>query len=157
LIARTKDLHDGSTPSGNAVAVTAMLRLAKLLDRRDFAAKAEETLKGYSATMAEYPAAAGQMLIALDFHLGPATEVAVLGKSGDSETDRALRAIRQAFRPNQVVAFHDPSSGNPPELIPFLKDKPSVDWKVTVYVCENYSYRAPLVGVDAVEQGFQQS
>ena len=63
LIARTKDLHDGSTPSGNAVAVTVLLRLAKLLDRRDFAAKAEETLRGYREMMAEHPAASGQMLI----------------------------------------------------------------------------------------------
>jgi uncharacterized protein YyaL (SSP411 family) len=154
LIARTKDLHDGSTPSGNAVAVTALLRLAKLLDRRDFAAKAEETLRGYRSTMAEHPAAAGQMLIALDFHLGPATEVAVIGKSGDTETNRALRAIRQAFRPNQVLAFHDSAGGNPNEIIPLLKDKPTVDGKVTVYVCENYSCRTPLVGADPVEQSF---
>jgi hypothetical protein len=154
LIARTKDLHDGSTPSGNAVAVTALLRLAKLLDRRDFATKAEETLRGYRATMAEHPAAAGQMLIALDFHLGPTTEVAVIGKSGDSETERVLKAIHQAFRPNQVVAFHDPTKGNPPGLVPFLKDKPQIVGKVTVYVCENYSCRAPLVGVDAVESEF---
>jgi len=154
LIARTKDLHDGSTPSGNAVAVTALLRLAKLLDRRDFAAKAEETLRGYKSTMAEHPAAAGQMLIALDFHLGPTTEVAVIGKRGDPETERVLKAIHQAFRPNQVVAFHDPTKGNPPGLVPLLKDKPQIDGKVTAYVCENYTCRAPLVGSETIERAF---
>ena len=98
LIARTKDLHDGSTPSGNAVAATVLLRLAKLLDRRDYAAKAEETLRGYQQTMAEHPAAAGQMLAALDFYLGPTTEVAVIGRADDPDTRRALAAIRRAFR-----------------------------------------------------------
>jgi uncharacterized protein YyaL (SSP411 family) len=39
LIARTKDLHDGSTPSGNAMAVTALLRLAALTGRRDLDAR----------------------------------------------------------------------------------------------------------------------
>jgi uncharacterized protein len=154
LIARTKDLHDGSTPSGNAVAVTVLFRLAKLLDRRDFAAKAEETLRGYRATMAEHPAAAGQMLIALDFHLGPATEIAVIGKTGDPETVRALTAIRRAFRPNQVVAFHDPITGSPPDLFPLLKDKPMLGGAVTVYVCENFACQTPLVGADAIERAF---
>jgi uncharacterized protein YyaL (SSP411 family) len=154
LIARTKDLHDGSTPSGNAVAVTVLLRLAKLLDRRDFAAKAEETLRGYRETMAEYPAAAGQMLIALDCYLGPTQEIAVIGKSGDPETLRALAAVRRAFRPNQVVAFHDPASGAPPDFIPLLKDKREVDGKVTVHICENLACKAPLVGAEAVEQVF---
>src|SRR5262249_15627088 len=106
LIARTKDLHDGSTPSGNAMAVTVLLPLAKLLDRCDFAAKAEETLRGYRAMMAEHPAAAGQMLVALDFSLGPVEEVAVIGKESDGETRTALAAIRRAFQPNRVVAFH---------------------------------------------------
>jgi uncharacterized protein YyaL (SSP411 family) len=154
LIARTKDVHDGSTPSGNAVAVMALLRLAKLLDRRDFAAKAEQTLRGYRETMAEHPAAAGQMLIALDFHLGPATEVAVIGRTGDEEAKRALATIRGAFRPNQVVAFHDPATGKPPDLIPLLKDKPAVGGAVTVYVCENFACKAPLVGAEAVEKAF---
>jgi uncharacterized protein YyaL (SSP411 family) len=154
LIARTKDLHDGSTPSGNAVAVTVLLRLAKLLDRRDFAAKAEETLRGYRETMAEHPAAAGQMLMALDFHLGPTQEVAVIGKSSNPETWRAVAAIRRAFRPNQVVAYHDPNTGPPPDFIPLLKDRPAVDGKVTVYVCENFTCKAPLVGAEAVERHF---
>jgi uncharacterized protein YyaL (SSP411 family) len=154
LIARTKDLHDGSTPSGNSVAVMVLLRLARLLDRRDFAAKAEETLRAYRETMANHPAAAGQMLVALDFFLGPTQEVAVVGSLDDSDTRYALGVIRKAFRPDQVVAFHDPATGAPPEFIPLLKDKPMVDGKVTVYVCENFACRAPLVGAEAVEKHF---
>jgi uncharacterized protein YyaL (SSP411 family) len=156
LIARTKDVHDGSTPSGNAVAVMALLRLAKLLDRRDFAAKAEETLRGYRETMAEHPAAAGQMLIALDFYLGPATEVAVVGRTSEPDTTRAVHAICRAFRPNQVLAFHDLNARNSPDLIPLLKDKPAVGGAVTVYVCENFACQAPLVGAEAVEKAFAQ-
>ena len=41
LIARTKDPHDNATPSGNAMAVTALLRLAKLTGRSDLQDKAE--------------------------------------------------------------------------------------------------------------------
>jgi uncharacterized protein len=152
LIARTKDLHDGSTPSGNAVAVTALLRLGKLMDRKDYLAKAEQTLRGYRSTMEEHPAAAGQMLIALDFYLGPTNEVVAIGKHGDSETARVLKAIHTAFRPDQVVAFHDPANGSPPTIIPLLKDKPAVGGKVTVYICENFACSAPLVGADAVEK-----
>ena len=79
LIARTKDLHDGSTPSGNAMAVTALLRLAALTGRPDFAGPAERALRGYRETMAEHPAASGQMLVALDFYLGPVQQIAIVG------------------------------------------------------------------------------
>ena len=41
LIARTKELTDSSTPSGNALAATALLRLGKLLGRSDYLDAAE--------------------------------------------------------------------------------------------------------------------
>jgi hypothetical protein len=93
LIARTKDLHDGSVPSGNAVAVTALLRLAALTGRDDYRRHAEKTLRTYHTLMADHPSAAGQMLAALDFHLGPVDEVAVVGPAGP-DVDRVLRAVR---------------------------------------------------------------
>src|SRR5207244_9426528 len=102
LIARTKDLHDGSTPSGNAVAVSVLLRLAKLCGRPDFAKKAEETLRGFASTMAEHPAASGQMLAALDFYLGPVQEVAVIGRRSESDTRFVLNAMQGSFHPNRV-------------------------------------------------------
>src|SRR5207237_2779821 len=45
LIARAKDLNDSSVPSGNAMAVTGLLRLGKLTGRKDFLDKAEATLR----------------------------------------------------------------------------------------------------------------
>jgi uncharacterized protein YyaL (SSP411 family) len=149
LIARTKDLHDGSTPSGNAMAVTVLLRLAKLCGHRDFADRAEQTLRGFQALMADHPAASGQMLIALDFFLGPVEETAVIGKMSDSDTRFVLNAIRLTFRPNRVLAFHDPTTGEPPDFIPLLKDRPWVEGRVTTYVCENFVCKAPLVGAEA--------
>src|SRR5207248_2441544 len=100
-------------------------------------------------TMAEHPAACGQMLVALDFHLGPVQEIAVIGKHSDPETQKVLAAIRGGFRPNAVLAFHDPASGDPPDFIPLLKDRPMVGGAVTTYVCENFVCGVPLVGADA--------
>ena len=55
LIARTKDLHDGSMPSGNAMAVTALLRLAALTGRRDFRDGRRADAEAYRGLMAEQP------------------------------------------------------------------------------------------------------
>ena len=57
--------------------------------------------------MQQSPMAAGQMLLALDFHLGPVEEVAVVGQGGSEEVRRVVRAAREPFRPNRVLAFRD--------------------------------------------------
>jgi uncharacterized protein len=155
LIARTKDLHDGSTPSGNAMAVTALLRLAALTGRRDLAEPAERALRGYRDTMAEHPAASGQMLVALDFYLGPVQQIAIVGNAQVDDTRRARAAIHRAFGPKRVIAFHDPAGGAPPaELASMFAGKEAVGGAVTVYVCENFACQTPLVGAEAVEKAF---
>ncbi|HEX5272215.1 MAG TPA: thioredoxin domain-containing protein, partial [Gemmataceae bacterium] len=85
LIARTKDPHDNATPSGNAMAVTGLLRLAKLTGRADLREKAERTLRLFRGVMEESVMAAAQMLIAYDFDLGPVKEVAVVGDPAGDE------------------------------------------------------------------------
>lgn len=150
LLARTKDLHDGSVPSGNAMAVSALLRLAALTGRTDFRAQAERGLRAYRDLMADHPSAAGQMLNALDFQLGPVDEIALLGKVGDAETQRAIRAVRSKFAPNRVVAFHDPAAGHPPPELALLTGKSNLA-SVTMYVCRNFACEAPIVGAEAIE------
>jgi uncharacterized protein YyaL (SSP411 family) len=151
LIARTKDRHDGSTPSGNAMAVTALLRLARLTDRRDLEEVAVGTLKLFRGTMAEQPTAAGQFLIALDFHLGPVQELAIIGDPANDEVRRVLRTVRGGFRPDQVVALRRPDEE---PAVPLLRDRPALG-AVTTYVCQGYVCQAPIVGVEGVESALR--
>ncbi len=156
LIARTKEMHDGSTPSGNAMAVTVLLRLAALTGRRDLAEPAERALRDARETMAEHPAASGQMLLALDFYLGPVQQIAIVGDASADDTRSAIAAVHRAFGARRVVAFHDPATSTPPaELAALFAGKEAVGGAVTVYVCENFACQAPLVGAEAVEKHFQ--
>jgi uncharacterized protein YyaL (SSP411 family) len=148
LITRTKDSYDGSTPSGNAMTATALLQLASLVDRRNLQDIAEKTLRQFAGLMRESPAGSGQMLLALDFHLGPVKEIAVVGERGTEPVKHVLRAIRGRFRPNIVVAVADPSDQQPAaNAIPLLRDRQALG-DVTTYVCENFTCKAPAIGVD---------
>ena len=114
----------------------------------------------------ERPFATAQMLIALDFYLGPVRAFAVVGDPATEDTRRVLRAINGGFRPNKVVALRPPGGArtgrgddSPPsvvgevreDLLPVLAGKAAVGGEVTTYVCENFACQAPLVGPEAVE------
>jgi uncharacterized protein YyaL (SSP411 family) len=147
LIARNKDPHDNAIPSGNAMAVTALQRLAKLTGRTELADKAEQTLRLYRGLLSEHPLSAAQMLIALDFHLGPVDEVAVVGDA--AATKPILRVLGTTFAPHRVTAFK-PATGSPEAdtAIPLLKGKAAVDGQPTTYICRDFACQAPLVGLD---------
>jgi len=152
LIARTKDPHDNATPSANAVAVTGLLRLAKLTGRNDWRDMAETTMKLYRGLMASSPAAAGQMLIALDFHLGPVLEFAIVGPPDAEETRSVLRRIRGEFRPGKVVALKgiQENDAKGSEAVALLAGKTGQDG-VTVFICRDFACQTPVVGAKALD------
>ncbi len=154
LIARGKDPHDNATPSGNAMAVTALLRLVKLTGRDDFWEKAEMTLGLYRELMAGHPSAAGQMLLALDFSLGPVDEIAIVGARDEEDAHRAIRAVRKGYRPKQVVAFKDSARIDEDEQIALLANKKGGTGVVT-YICRDFTCAAPLLGGASVEEALK--
>jgi uncharacterized protein YyaL (SSP411 family) len=152
LIALTKDPQDSSIPSGNSMAVTALLRLARITGRSDFHDKAERTLALYRGLMEAAPQAVAQMLMALDFYLGPIQEFAVMGQADSQETRQVLQMLRRPFRPNQVLTH---ASAKAPDtvvkLIPLLAGK-DCHGQVTTYICQNFTCREPIVGADALQR-----
>jgi uncharacterized protein YyaL (SSP411 family) len=150
LIARNKDPQDNAIPSGNSMAATALLHLAALTGRDDLRQKAEATLRAFHRLMAEHPIAAGQMLTALDFNLGPVQEFAVVGDPSAADTQRVLRAIRGGFRPNKVVALKPAGATAGERVLPLLAGK-NGDGAVTTYICQNFACQAPLAGPAALE------
>jgi uncharacterized protein YyaL (SSP411 family) len=150
LIARTKDSHDNATPSGNAVAVLGLLRLTKLTGNAEYRDKAETTLRRFGGILNSHPTAVAQMLIALDFWLGPVEEVAIVGEPTAADTSRVLRAAWSDFQPRRVLALK-PASGDTAKLeatIPLVAGKKS-EGAVTTYICRDFACQAPVVGPEA--------
>jgi uncharacterized protein YyaL (SSP411 family) len=110
LIARAKETYDGSTPSGNAMAVTGLLKLSRLTGRDDLRRQGEAALQAAGELMHKAPGGAAQMLTALDFYLGPVTEIVVIGKRDAEDTRQVLATIQSSHLPNRIVVFHDPTA-----------------------------------------------
>ncbi|HVW00863.1 MAG TPA: thioredoxin domain-containing protein [Planctomycetaceae bacterium] len=158
LIARPKDLQDNATPSGNSMAAYALLRLGTLCSRNDFQDVAVETLQLIAPLAARYATAAGQALLAVDFLVGPAIEVAVVDGNNLDENAEVLRILRQPFRPNQVLARRfsgDSDESLSPALQPLLKGRIARDGATTVYICRQGTCGLPIRGPAALKQALE--
>jgi uncharacterized protein len=156
LITRTKELTDSSTPSGNALAATALLRLGKLTGRRDYLDAAEATLTAAVPLLERAPLAAGQMLLALDLYLGPTFELVIVGDAGSDDFSAAAAAIRRRYLPRSVLAvrLHDPANKvahRSAQLADLFAGKTTTTGEPVLYICQNFACQAPAVGLAAIE------
>ncbi len=150
LVARPRDVQDSSTPSGTAMAVTVLLKLARLCGRDDYRSAAERTLKTFVHLMNEHPTATGQMLLALDFHVGPTPELAIVGDRRAAPTRQVLADLRRRFWPNKVVALRsDPDAGSPCLAGLFAGKRPGTPLP-TLYTCEHFTCEEPVHGPAAI-------
>jgi uncharacterized protein len=149
LITRTKDMQDGSVPSGNATAALAMIKLARLTDRQDLLEKAERTVNMHYSQMDENPMSATQMLIAQNLLLGPTEEIVIVGEPNSEEVKQVVRKARSRFSPHCMIAVQCKKD----DSLALFKDRVSIDGKVTVYYCKDRTCSSPWVGVSAVLQG----
>ncbi|MEW6352570.1 MAG: thioredoxin domain-containing protein [Thermodesulfobacteriota bacterium] len=145
LLARKKEIYDGATPSGNSVAALNLLRLARITADPDLEHRAARISGAFAGSIREFPTGYTQMLIALEFALGPSREVVVVGNPEADPTGRMLSALREAFLPNKVVVFKRTDTPDPEliELIPFAANLTPLDGNATAYVCENFTCDLP--------------
>src|SRR5919204_426465 len=91
LLARRKDLEDHPIPAGNSSAAYGPLRLAALTGELEYEQRAVGVLRLLHELAPKHPQAFGHLLQALDFHLMPTREVALVG--GDwSAFERVVRS-----------------------------------------------------------------
>jgi uncharacterized protein YyaL (SSP411 family) len=149
LIARTKETHDNATPSGNGMAATALLKLARLTGRADLEARAVATLEMMSGQLARVPMACGQSLIALDFLLGPSHELTIAAGNRPDDAQQLLTELSRVYLPNIVVHYRaaDVSDAELPACLQAgLSLKLSRDQQATMFVCQNGTCGEPAVG-----------
>ena len=143
LVTRPRDVYDSAAPSGNSVATDVLLRLALLLDREDYRARAEVVIEELSGGMERLPGGFGRLLAALDFYLSRPREVAIVGDPASPETRALIDAVYARYLPNKVVAGRAPEDEETAGLVPLLAERPTQDGRATAYICEGYACQSP--------------
>ena len=130
LIARPKELFDNPSPSGNSLAVEALIIMARLTGDASFWSAAEGAIRSAGALVERYPSGVGHLLALLASLDRGFQELAVSGPQPEPFTAVAWRR----FRPHLLVALDRDGSGG--GTIPLLADRYQTG-QTQAYLCTN--------------------
>jgi hypothetical protein len=150
LIVRQKDIYDGAIPSGNSVAVLNLFRLARITANSDLEDKANKIMLAFSKDVKSVPSGYTQMMVGLDFGIGPSYEIVIVGNPEAKDTKEMLNFLRKHFVPNKVVLLR-PSDQEEPDIIrlaKFTEYQSSFDGKATAYVWLDYACKMPTTDTE---------
>ena len=150
LILRGREGPDGATPSGNAVAAMALARLSFHEDREDFRNAATHAIRAYGQQISRIPRGFAKTIMAADFLLNGPLELAFVGAPTDPGHGRLLDEVARHFVPYRIIAHGIPDAAEPGH--PLLKSKHLIEGQAALYVCRNYTCRAPLTDPKNVAQ-----
>ena len=150
LVDRPKVLFDGSIPSGNAVAIETLLRLAHLDDDAAMRDTAEKALRLFGTQLEKQPFGTAYLLGVLDDYLRGPTDVVIAGSRSAADTRALVRAAQTVYVPNGTVLVRDPDA--PEDAGPaVLRDKAQVGGRAAAYVCRGFTCSAPVTDPAALE------
>ncbi len=139
LLARRKDLEDSPIPSGGSSAALGLLRLAALTGKHRYEAAGVSQLALLHEIAPRFPGAFAHLLQALDLHLRPTWEVAIVGPPAEREA--LVAVVRSRLRPDVVLTGGD---GSDDAGIALLQGRGLVDGRAAAYVCERFACRSPV-------------
>lgn len=156
LIVRAKKLYGGAIPSGNALSIGNLARLHRMTGDPSHAERAEELVRAFSGEVAAQPSAYPEVLCSLDFLYGPTREIVLSGKKDGDDTMAMIEALRQTFRPNQVVLLRTPENAAAlAKLAPYTETQSSLGGKATAYVCRDFACEAPTTDIGKMLNSLQ--
>jgi uncharacterized protein YyaL (SSP411 family) len=127
-----------------------LLKLAAFTNIGKYRDLAEKALKSIGEAAVRYPTAFARWLSAADFALGNMKQVAVLGDAQEKGFEEMIQVIRNEYRPNFVTtaSIYPPEKNAPPLLF----DRPLVEGKTSVYVCEGFVCKRPVTSEEELKE-----
>ena len=147
MLVRNKDFNDNATPSGNSTAVDVLLKLSKLFGGDGYEKFAVTVLRLIAPQIRRYPQAFGKSLSALEFYLGSAKEIVIVGEKGND----LEKAVWQKYLPLKVVALSDKPETDA-ELMPLFQERKVFENKPTAFVCEMRVCQKPVTTVEQLNE-----
>jgi uncharacterized protein YyaL (SSP411 family) len=119
-----------------------LLRLAALTGERRYEEAATGVFALFAKPAVQHPDAFAHMLRALDFHLSPTREVALVGND--------LGELAEVVRKRPLFHLVLAGGAEGAEQPPLLANRTTVDGKSAAYVCENFTCQLPATEPEAL-------
>ena len=142
LVIRPRDLQDNASPSGNALATYALLKMYAFTADQRFQEIAMSNLGAMQEAISQYPTAFGQWLQAMDYALAKGQEIAIIGNKGAEDTEKLREAVWARYRPYELLAQSNPEQIN--DGAPLLQNRVLIENKASAYVCQHFVCQRPV-------------
>ena len=146
LIARTKNLYDLATPSGNSMAASNLIRLYHYTQNNIYLERALTMMKSSAGIAAENPFGFGQMLNAIYLYLKRPVEVTVILTDDNSNTEHSslVTWLNRQFLPHSINAVVRSSELVKLQNYSYFKGRAAEGEGETAFVCKNFSCSLPI-------------
>ncbi len=143
IILRKKEIHDGATPSGNAVMADNLLYLGICFDNQEWKQRSENMLQSIAKAVIQHPVSFGLWSCLLQKIVFGIHEIVITGAQAESLSKSVLRE----YIPHKVLF----SNNTDIENIPLLKDKYATD-ESYIFVCKDYTCQQPVKTVEEMRE-----
>lgn len=114
VLIREKKTFDSATPSGNSVEILNLIRIARITEDPELESMAIKMEETFSENIKRSLTGHTQFINAVNYKIGPAYEIVIVGKPQDKNTIKILNSINEHYIPNMTLVFKDPD--NPSDL-----------------------------------------
>jgi uncharacterized protein YyaL (SSP411 family) len=145
-LARRKPQYDGAEPSGNAIAISNLLRLAEYTADASLRARAESCLRAFGEPLRNGSLALSRMLGALELYVDEPLEIVLVVAAGEEDVrDQMLAHVRTTYVPNRILTVLPAGDAVERQAarIPLLTGKHPRDGHTTAFVCKNHVCQFP--------------
>jgi uncharacterized protein YyaL (SSP411 family) len=154
ILLRLKEDNDSAEPAASSISALNLLRLAQIRNEQRFYERAEKTIDAFAPQIGHFPSAMPQMLVALDLSLSTPRQIVVAGERDSADTRALIAEVHRHFVPNKVLLFADGGERQRylEEKLEALRGMKPIDGKPAVYVCENFTCKAPVTEAGSLRE-----
>lgn len=152
VILRKTQFSDGSEPSGNAIQTENLLRLFQITGDEEYINDAEDILCAVHELLEEYPPGYCYHAITLQryYHIKAPTLCIALSSGGEKDKALIRSKIFSRYLPFASVIWIEGDHSSLEQLAPIVDEKPPIDNQTTLYICDENSCQAPIVGIEKI-------
>lgn len=144
VLGRGRATVDGALPAAGSMVALNLLRLGDLTGTARLHAAGERLLRTRLSRMGGHPEAHAQLLIALDYALGPRQQVVVSGAAASRQTEGFLAECRKRFLPRAVTLVSGDNHEMLARLTTLTAGRAARDDAPRAWLCSGHSCQLPV-------------